>query len=92
MRDIVAVFSLSSETNTSTLQMPEKVFYQQEPDALSARWTFGDADSIVKKLHFSVGSYPGASDIKSVTEVTVTETGEASLPSGRIDLKTDGIV
>ncbi|PVD18248.1 hypothetical protein C0Q70_21774, partial [Pomacea canaliculata] len=86
----LGLISLSSETNTSTLQMPEKVFYQQEPDALTARWTFGDADSIVKKLHFSVGSYPGASDIKSITEVTVTETGEAALPSGRIDLKTDG--
>ncbi|XP_025084423.1 uncharacterized protein LOC112558273 isoform X1 [Pomacea canaliculata] len=86
----LGLISLSSETNTSALQMPEKVFYQQEPDALTARWTFGDADSIVKKLHFSVGSYPGASDIKSVTEVTVTETGEAALPSRRIDLKTDG--
>ncbi|XP_067658325.1 uncharacterized protein [Haliotis asinina] len=76
----VQLESFALEENQTRL-LPGIVLYQSEVDSLSASWKVQDTDCPIKKVYFSVGSYPYAADIYNVTEIQ-SITGVATLPPG----------
>ena len=80
--------SLSKETNSSAL-LPGAVLYQREPDALAAEWIFTDAGSEVARVHYAIGTYPGAEDVVPRTQSSA-QTGEGALPTTAVRLNTEG--
>ena len=69
--------------------LPGTIFYQHEPDALSAEWEFTDLTSKVPHMLYAIGTYPGAEDIISTTNASV-RTGEGTLPFTVMNLNTEG--
>ena len=69
--------------------LPGTIFYQREPEALSAEWEFTDPTSKVVHVRYAIGTYPGAEDIISTTDASV-QSGEGSLPFTVMNLNPEG--
>ncbi|XP_046574117.1 uncharacterized protein LOC124282192 [Haliotis rubra] len=80
--------SYGSESNQSRLTSTTTL-YQTEVDSISSSWRVADSESPVKKMYYSVGTYPHGEDVQPRTEVDILLTGEGALPTG-IKPTTDG--
>ncbi|XP_048258679.1 uncharacterized protein LOC124137747 [Haliotis rufescens] len=68
---------------------PTTTLYQSEVDSISSSWRAADSESPVKKMYYSVGTYPHGEDVQPRTDVEILLTGEGALPTG-IKPTTDG--
>ncbi|XP_048250793.1 uncharacterized protein LOC124111176 [Haliotis rufescens] len=73
--------SFGSESNKSLL-MPSTLLYQTEVDSMATSWRVADSESPVKKMFFSVGTYPHGQDVQARTEVDLRPSGDGALPTG----------
>ncbi|XP_048258717.1 uncharacterized protein LOC124137708 isoform X1 [Haliotis rufescens] len=84
----IHIESYGSENNQSRLT-PTTTLYQTEVDSISSSWRAADSESPVKKMYYSVGTYPHGEDVQPRTDVEILLTGAGALPTG-IKPTTDG--
>ncbi|XP_070572594.1 uncharacterized protein [Ptychodera flava] len=68
---VITINSLGVFSNNATVSLDvNSAHYQESVDSLSAEWSIVDKESRIQNSSFSYGSFPGASDIYDITDVT----------------------
>ncbi|XP_070573688.1 uncharacterized protein [Ptychodera flava] len=68
---VITINSLGVFSNNANVTLDvNSAHYQESVDSLSAEWSIIDEESTIQNSSFSYGSFPGASDIYDITDVT----------------------
>ncbi|XP_070546670.1 uncharacterized protein [Ptychodera flava] len=68
---VITINSFGVFSNNASVSLDvNSAHYQEYVDSLSAEWSIVDEDRSIQNSSFSYGSFPGASDIYDITDVT----------------------